>query len=273
MNEYPAIALLREDVASTLGSRYAARVDAHAQRLLPFQDWPQDSFAAKLIEDVQQEMHELFIDTAWPHCPQHPNHPLWFDAGAWRCSAAGAAVAALGDLGPVLFNDMIEGLRRGDFDRLAPLFTGPDGDPPLILRWHRDGRFSEHAAELAEAVTNACFLGRDDVAGALIASGVDVTAGTATGLDALHWAANRGQLQTVRMLIALGAPLETINMHGTTVLGTAVWSAVNEPRPGHREIIEALLDAGANVDGAAYPSGIPEIDRLLEKHGAGGGTS
>jgi len=45
--------------------------------------------------------------------------------------------AKLGDLDAVYFNDASEAWRRGDFDRLAPLFHGRGGDPPLILRWHR----------------------------------------------------------------------------------------------------------------------------------------
>jgi hypothetical protein len=37
-------------------------------------------------------------------------------------------------------------------------------------------------------------------------------------------------------------------MYDTTALGTAVWSALNEPRPAHRAIIEELLKAGARAD-------------------------
>jgi hypothetical protein len=270
MQEQPAIAQLKHDVVATLGARFGERVEARARLLLPFSEWPGDTLATKLVGDVQQEIHDTFVDTAWPHCPSHPNHPLWYDNGAWRCNQTGDAVAALGDLDAVLFNDAITGLRRGDFDRLAPLFTGPEGEPALILRWHREGRFADHATELAEAVTNACFLGRDQVAGALIAQGVDFTAGSATGMDALHWAVNRGKLDTVRMLLALGAPLETVNMHGTTALGTAVWSAINEPWWGsaQTDIIKVLLDTGANIEGAGYPTGNAEIDRLLESYGA-----
>ena len=270
MQEQPAIRLVKQDVAATLGPAHAERVDARARLLLPFGEWPGDTFAAKLADEVQQEIHDTFVDTSWPHCPAHPKHPLWYDNGAWRCNQTGDAVAALGDLDTVLFNDAIVGLRRGDFDRLAPLFTGPEGELPLILRWHREGRFAGHAAELAEAVTCACFLGKETIAGTLIAQGVDFTAGSATGMDALHWAINRGKVAAVKMLMALGAPLETENMHGTTALGTAVWSAINEPWWGAAqiEIIRLLLDAGANVHGAGYPTGNGEIDQLLEKHGA-----
>jgi hypothetical protein len=270
MHEAPAIALLKQDVAATLGSAYVPRVDVIARRLMPFTDWPEHALAAKLIDEVQQEVHDTFVDTTWPHCPGHPHHPVWFDEGAWRCTESGAAVAALGDLEAVYFNDAIEGLRRGDFDRLAPLFRERGSEPCLILKWHREERFVNHPAELAEALSNACFLGRDAVARELIERGVDMTAGSATGLDAVHWAANRGKLETVRMLIALGAPLETVNMHGSTVLGTAVWSAINEPwwGPAQLEIIKLLLESGADVAAAGYPSGNADIDEVLRRYGA-----
>ena len=87
-------------------------------------------------------------------------------------------------------------------------------------------------------------------------------------MNGLHWAANRGQLETVKLLIERKAPLEIKNMYGGTVLGTAVWSAVNEPRVDHVLIIEALIIAGANLDAAGYPSGNAQVDELLRRHGA-----
>lgn len=270
MQDLRAATLLKQDIAATLGATYQALVDRHIERLLPFAEWSEDVLAARVIDDVQQEVHDTFVDTSWPHCPAHPNHPLWFEDGAWRCSERGAAVAALGDLDVVLFNDAIEGWRRGDFDRLAALFAERAGGP-VIVRWHAAGRFAAHPAELAEALSNAAFLGRTTVVTYLLDAGVDATAGTACGMDALHWAANRGKLETVRLLIERGAPLETINMHGTTALGTAVWSAVNEPwwGPAQIEIIKTLLDAGARVDGAGYPSGRADVDDVLRQFGAG----
>jgi hypothetical protein len=259
---------LERDVVATLGQRYQQVVRRNAQRMLPLAGGDRAALTAKLVADVQQEMHHTFVDTTWPYCPAHPNHPLWFDEGAWRCTGGGPFVAALGELDPALFRDALAGLKSGDFSRLTPLFFARGDARPSILDWHDRGMFDAHAAELDEALSCACFVGALDVVGHLLDAGLDVTSGTMTGLDGVHWAANRGQLAVVRRLIDRRAPLETINMHGTTVLGTAVWSAIHEPRPAHLGIIEALLGAGASVGASGYPSGLVDVDRLLERHGA-----
>jgi hypothetical protein len=72
----------------------------------------------------------------------------------------------------------------------------------------------------------------------------------------------------VRLLLRRKAPLETHSMYGGTVLGTATWSAVNEPRPDHVQIIEELLNAGARPEEAGYPSGHEHVDAVLRRHGA-----
>jgi ankyrin repeat protein len=170
-----------------------------------------------------------------------------------------------------LFRDALQGLRRGDFSRLEPLFDGgfgPAGNRPRIVEWYEEGRFSEEPNALAEALTCACFLGRTSVADYFLARGVDPSAGAATGLNALHWAANRGQLETARLLIRRKVPLETRSMYGGTVLGTAVWSAINEPRPDHLQIVEELLDAGARLDEVNHPTGNSRVDAVLRRHGA-----
>ena len=171
-----------------------------------------------------------------------------------------------------VFREAVRGLQRGDFDALATLFgTGTDlaSDQPQIIEWHQAGLFSDEAQALAEALSCACFLGRTSVAEYLLNHGVDPTTGAGTGMDAFHWAVNRGKLDTVRLLIRRKAPLEKRNMHGGTVLGTAVWSAINEPWwPDQLQIIAELLDAGARLEEAGYPTGHAEIDALLRRHGA-----
>jgi hypothetical protein len=170
-----------------------------------------------------------------------------------------------------LFCDAVLGLERGDFSRLANLFKD---DPSLhhkcrIVAWYEAGFFDGEPKALNEALTCACFNGRTRVADYLLKRGVDPAAGANTGLNAFHWAANRGQLDTVKLLIAARSPLEIKNTYGGTVLGTAVWSAINEPRADHLAIIEALIAAGANLDGAGYPTRNESLDELLRRHGAG----
>src|SRR5215472_17405650 len=166
------------------------------------------------------------------------------------------------------FDDALEGLKRGDFSRLDPLFQSKSGSPPQIIVWVDEGRFRGHDQELFEALTCACFNGRTEVAEYLLNRGIGPSGGAATGLDAIHWAVNRGQLEAVRLLIRHKVPLESRSMYGGTALGTAVWTAIQEPRADHLAIIEELLAAGALVQGAGYPTEKAGIDALLRSYGA-----
>ena len=166
------------------------------------------------------------------------------------------------------FESALQGLQNGDFSRLDPFFRPEGAAAPAILQWIEQGRFYGHDPELAEALTCACFNGRTEVAEYLLSRGLAPSGGAATGLNAIHWAANRGQLEAVRLLLRHRVPLETRSMYNGTALGTAVWSAINEPKPDHRLIIEELLAAGARVAEAGYPTGDKTIDALLQHHSA-----
>ena len=88
-------------------------------------------------------------------------------------------------------------------------------------------------------------------------------------VNAFHWAVNRGKLEVVRLLLRHQTPLETRNMHGGTVLGTAVWSIINEPWwPDHLQIIEELIEAGARWEEVGYPTGHEKVDAVLRRQGA-----
>ena len=60
------------------------------------------SYAIKLAEDVQQQLHDTFVHTTWPACPLHPQHPLWLDSehdrAVWRCMQAEMDIAPLSSL-------------------------------------------------------------------------------------------------------------------------------------------------------------------------------
>lgn len=165
------------------------------------------------------------------------------------------------------FEEAVAGLLAGDFTRLDLLFqtTRNDGSS-LIQEWHEQGRFEGKAEALKEALTCACFNGRIEAAEYLIKQGVDVSGGIATGLNAFHWAANRGQLDAVRLLLRHNAHLETLNSYGGTVLSCAVWSAIHEPKPMHLSIIEELIHAGARTDMLETPTGHPAVDKLLGRY-------
>ena len=168
------------------------------------------------------------------------------------------------------FRDAVKGLIAGDFSRLEPLFEDRrdvDGYHCRIIEWYESNLFASEPKALDEALTCACFNGRTEVVDYLLAHGLDPAAGANTGLDGFHWAANRGQLDVVMLLIRHQAPLEKRNMHGTTVLGTAVWSAINEPRQDHTRIIEALIRAGARTDNVGYPSANERVDEVFRRLG------
>jgi hypothetical protein len=65
-------------------------------------------------------------------------------------------------------------------------------------------------------------------------------------------------------------PVEWLRSHlRWTVLGQATWSVINgHPGIDYVPTIDALLDAGAAVDAANYPTGNDRIDYLLRRDGA-----
>jgi ankyrin repeat protein len=169
------------------------------------------------------------------------------------------------------FDDAIQGLHRGDFSRLEPLFDSSAnlaGKPARIIEWYEQGLLRDDAKTVAEALTCACFLGRIDVAEYLLKHGADPAGGAGTGLNAFHWAVNRGQLDAVRLLLQWRASLEPRSMYGGNVLDTAVWSAINEPRPDHLRIIEELLKAGGVLQDERCPTGHEHVDAIIQRYRA-----
>ncbi|MEA2416630.1 MAG: hypothetical protein QOI58_3287 [Thermoanaerobaculia bacterium] len=116
--------------------------------------------------------------------------------------------------------------------------------------------------ELGKGFVWACEYGYNDVVTFLLDYGVDPAFGAGAGMTGLHLAAHDGHLDTVKLLLAHGAPLEAMNSYGGTVLDQTLWSAINHPRPEHRAIVETLLAAGAKVEDD-WITGIFEIDELL----------
>jgi len=82
---------------------------------------------------------------------------------------------------------------------------------------------------------------------------------------ALHSAAWRGWPETVKLLIARGAPVNALDGKGRTALALAVKACVDSYWKNRRtpESVQALLNAGATLDGIELPCGYDAIDELL----------
>jgi catechol 2,3-dioxygenase-like lactoylglutathione lyase family enzyme len=163
----------------------------------------------------------------------------------------------------LLFRDAVHHLDAGNYSLLEELL-----DQHKLALMDLLVAAGEPKVPMAQAFTWACMLGRTSDAAFLLDKGVDPLAGNNTGLNGFHYAASGGHLDVVKLLIDRKVPLEVTNMYGGTVLGQAVWSAINETKVDHVAIIEALLEAGANVEEADYPTGNERVDEVLRSHGA-----
>jgi hypothetical protein len=69
-----AVPLLEADVTRTPGSHYRDTVARAAANLASYGS----DDAAKLVDDVQQEFPDTFVDTTWPACPRHGRQAFAF---------------------------------------------------------------------------------------------------------------------------------------------------------------------------------------------------
>src|SRR5688572_24616623 len=142
-----------------------------------------------------------------------------------------------------LWKQVVRALDNGDFTWLDKLLRSQNASLIELLEVN-----GEPAGEMNEAFAFACMVGRTEDAEALLDKGVDPYAGMKTWLAGPHWAVSSGQLDTVKMLLRRNVPLNIENLYGGTMLGQALWSAVNEHKPSHADIIEVLIEAGAEIE-------------------------
>jgi ankyrin repeat protein len=118
---------------------------------------------------------------------------------------------------------------------------------------------------------------RDGV-GQLLDLGVPVNAlykegdgyfGIAEDSTVLHVAAWKAWPAVVRLLIDSGVTVNAVDGKGRTALALAVRACVDSYWSSRRtpESVEALLRAGASVEGVKYPCGYAEVDELLRRLG------
>jgi hypothetical protein len=66
---------LCRDLLETIGCGHESAVEETISRIRMFADDPAD-FEHRVVDDLQRFLHDTFVDTSWPACPDHPNHPL-----------------------------------------------------------------------------------------------------------------------------------------------------------------------------------------------------
>lgn len=122
-------------------------------------------------------------------------------------------------------------------------------------------------------VADAAMRGEVDVVKVLLRQGADVNAAQGDGMTALHWAAEKGDVEITAMLIFAGANLEAVTRLGDyTPLHLA-------SKSGQGPAVETLLEAGADpnvktLTGAARPlhfaaaAGSARTAAALLDHGA-----
>jgi ankyrin repeat protein len=132
-------------------------------------------------------------------------------------------------------------------------------------------------SEVQSAFMRACQFGKTAVVDYLLQQGADIAFHQdGNGMTGLHMAAGGGHLNTVKLLISRGAPLELKNVWGGAVLGNVLWFALNhDPNVDYSPIVEAVIDAGAYAEpgwGAwwrrqnpLFPSSKERIAQLLER--------
>ena len=163
----------------------------------------------------------------------------------------------------LVFRDAVHALDAGNYSWLEELL-----DKHGLSLMDLLVAAGEPKEPMERAFTWACMLGRTSDAEFLLNKGVHPLAGDNTGLNGFHYAVWHGHMDIVKLLIERKVPLEVRNMYGGTVLGCALDGAINEPKVDHVAIIEALLDAGANINEADYPTGNERMDVVLKRHGA-----
>ena len=82
----------------------------------------------------------------------------------------------------------------------------------------------------------------------LLAAGADVNARDEAGSTLLMLAAHAGDLAMVRLLLGSGADVNASDERGWTALAKAAYNA--ELKHGSADVVQALIDAGANTEAA-----------------------
>ncbi|MBS7777928.1 ankyrin repeat domain-containing protein [Acidovorax sp. CCYZU-2555] len=95
-----------------------------------------------------------------------------------------------------------------------------------------------------------------------LAQGADLRSTNRYGGTALIPASERGHVETVRRLINAGVAVDHVNRLGWTALLEAI--ILSDGGPRHQQIVQALIDAGANVQ-LADAEGVTPLQHAVQR--------
>ncbi len=101
---------------------------------------------------------------------------------------------------------------------------------------------------MTDQLSNAIMAGNAALVTSLLQNGADGNAPDATGTTHLMIAAGSGNLEVVMALLAAGVDVNAVDERGWGALTMAVYNA--ELDRGFPDVVQALIDAGANIEAA-----------------------
>ena len=120
---------------------------------------------------------------------------------------------------------------------------------------------------LDSAVLYACLHQQHAIADFLLSKGATLNAKGSEGFTALHSAAVKGDIETLKFLLSRNAPTEVTNNYGGTPLDTLCWFAnnVKSAAVDYVSVAAILIEHGASTSAISpYPTGHDELDKLIK---------
>ena len=238
--------------------------------------WGKTALHSAILRDNELKIVELLLDhgadpTLVTTHPDHSGRPV-----PGRSAMAMAARRGRGDLLD-LFERRDIPVELLGVDRLIAMCARHDRSGVLEAATREPALRGELMADGGRLLAEFAGNGNTDGVRQLLDLGVDARARYELGdgyFDipphslAIHVAAWRARHETVKLLIERGSPMDVPDDNGRTPLALAVRACVASYWTHRRspESVEALLRAGASVEGVVFPSGYAEVDRLLKRH-------
>ena len=228
-----------------------------------------------ILSDNDLEIIEVLLD--------HGADPALLASSPDRSSGPSSGQTAIAMAARRGRGDVLEAFQRRGIplelhgvDRLVAACAMGDPAAARAIAAREPALVSEALAAGGTLLAKFAGTGNTDGVRQLLDLGVDVRApftggdayfGIPTHSLAIHVAAWRGRPAIVRLLIDRGSPIDEADSNGRTPLALAVRACVDSYWTERRtpESVQALLDAGASVNGVVFPSGYAEVDELLTK--------